>query len=389
MISKVAIVRCETYDESAVYDAVKAGIDSIGGLASIVRKGERILLKPNILAGAKPSDVVNTHPAVFKAMIDLLLEHEVRVAYGDSPAFEKPEAGLIKSGLKAVADGYGLTVSDFEKGRSLELKDPLLWGRFDVANADFESDGIISLPKMKTHMLTRITGAVKNQFGCVYGMNKSAFHMRFPNPVDFSKMLVDLDRLLNPRLYVMDAVWAMEGNGPRGGALVPMKCLIISRDPIAVDATFCRMVGLDPRFVPTVVWGYKSGRGTYLAAEIEYTLESHEGFVNRSFDVIRKPVDNGLLVGRLPKSIRNWFMRKPVIDPAMCVKCGLCVEACPVESKALSFKNDGTKCPPVYDYGLCIRCYCCQEVCPEKAINVAGPFSGPRRNISKNSRASS
>jgi uncharacterized protein (DUF362 family)/NAD-dependent dihydropyrimidine dehydrogenase PreA subunit len=372
MRSKVAIVRCETYDESAVYDALKAGIDSVGGLASVVRKGEKILLKPNVLAGARPEEVVNTHPSVFKAMIDLLLEYEVRVAYGDSPAFEKPETGLTRSGLKAVADGYGLVIGDFERGRSLELKDPLVCGRFEIANAVAESDGIISLSKMKTHMLTRITGAVKNQFGCVYGMNKSAFHVRLPNPVDFSKMLVDLDRLLKPRLYVMDAVLAMEGNGPRGGNPVPMNCLIVSTDPVAVDATFCRMVGLDPRFVPTVVWGHKSGRGTCLAEEIDYTLEPFEKFVNRSFDVVRRPVDNGLLVGRLPGFLRNLFVRKPVIDPEKCVKCGICVEACPVEGKALKFLNGDKKSPPEYDYDLCIRCYCCQEVCPEKAISVTG-----------------
>ena len=368
MKSKIAIVPCGTYQEDAVYDAVKAGIDSLGGLGAFVKKGERILLKPNILVGAKPADAVNTHPSVFKAMIELLLEFEVRVAYGDSPGFEKPEAGLARSGLKAVADSYGLTISDFEKGRTAELKDPLVCGKFDIANACFESDGIISLPKMKTHQLTRITGAVKNQFGCVFGMHKAAFHMKLPNPVEFSKMLVDLDTLLKPRLYVMDGVWAMEGNGPRGGDLAAMNCLIISADPVAVDAAFCRMIGLDPRFVPTIVWGKKSGRGTYLAEETEYTLESPARFVNRKFKVVRRPVDGNLFLSRLPPALRKRFVRRPFIVDDRCVKCGICVDACPVEGKALVFGKGGKEFPPEYDYDKCIRCYCCQEMCPEKAI---------------------
>lgn len=99
---------------------------------------------------------------------------------------------------------------------------------------------------MKTHEFQRVTGAVKNQFGCIPGKLKGEFHVKVPGPYEFAKMLVDLNLYINPRLYIMDGIFAMEGNGPRGGSPRKMDVLLFSRDPIALDATVCRLMNLDP-----------------------------------------------------------------------------------------------------------------------------------------------
>jgi uncharacterized protein (DUF362 family)/ferredoxin len=374
--SKVAVVRCESYDEEAVFAAVSRGISLIGGIGQFAKKGEKILLKPNILTGAKSEECVTTHPAVFGAIARILLEHGINVSYGDSPGFGKPADGLTKSGLTAVAEKLKLPLADFEKGREIEYPEGIAATKFDIANACLETDGIISLPKMKTHQLTRITGAIKNQFGCVYGLNKAAFHMRVPNQVQFSKMLIDLHHLLKMRLFIMDGVRAMEGNGPRNGTPVAMNCLIISADPIAVDATFCRMVDLDPEFVPTITYGNERGVGNYKTADIEYVGDDPALFGNPSYDVVRKPVRDTSAKRRVPPAIANIIFPRPVIDPALCVKCGVCVDSCPVEGKAVQFKDGNRKNPPEYTYNKCIRCYCCQELCPYKAISVKQPTLG-------------
>ena len=70
------------------------------------------------------------------------------------------------------------------------------------------------------------------------------------------------------------------------------------------------------------------------------------------------------------------FIRKPFIVKDVCQKCGICVEVCPLEEKALSFKNNDKTNPPLYDYNKCIRCYCCQEMCPYKAIKTKTPVIG-------------
>jgi uncharacterized protein (DUF362 family)/NAD-dependent dihydropyrimidine dehydrogenase PreA subunit len=375
--TKVAIVRCESYEEKTVYEAVKRGLGLIGGIGLFAKKGEKILLKVNNLAGDKPEAAVTTHPAILNAMIKILLEEGAVVSYGDSPGFEKPETGLRKSGFTAVAERFGqglVKQADFDNGKPVDFPEGIEWKRFDIANACLECDGMISLCKMKTHQLARITGAVKNQFGCVHGMHKASFHVKIPNPISFSKMLVDLNNLLKPRLFIMDGIMAMEGNGPRGGEPISMNCLIISKDPVAVDSTFCRMVGLDPLYVPTIKYGELTGLGTYRLDRIEYVGDPLESFVNMKFDVVRKPLAGGSLKSLIPKAIRNALYAKPVIDPAKCIRCGICVNACPVEGKALNFKagEGGRKNPPVYDYSKCIRCYCCQEMCPQKAITVKG-----------------
>ncbi|MFA6508675.1 MAG: DUF362 domain-containing protein [Treponemataceae bacterium] len=373
--SKVAIVRCDTYEENRVYEAVKRAVDLLGGIDSFAKKGERILLKPNILTGSKPEDAVTTHPAVFYAIVRLLTEAGVNVSYGDSPGFGKPSEALTKCGLTEVASRFGLKLADFEKGRAVEYPEGMIAKQFDIANACLEADGIISLPKMKTHQLTRITGAIKNQFGCVYGLNKAAFHMKVPNQVNFSKMLVDLNHVLKLRLFIMDGIVAMEGNGPRGGNPVAMNCVIVSSDPIAMDSTFCKLIDLDPEFIPTITYGSKTGLGNYKPEDVELVGDDIAQYIKPDFDVVRKPVINISGKRKFPHFIGDAIFPRPVIDTAICVKCGVCVSSCPVGEKALAFRN-GKKEAPAYNYRHCIRCYCCQEMCPYKAITVKKPFLG-------------
>jgi uncharacterized protein (DUF362 family)/Pyruvate/2-oxoacid:ferredoxin oxidoreductase delta subunit len=337
---------------------------------------EKILLKPNVLAGAKPEDQVTTHPSVLNGTIRYLQENGIAMLYGDSPGFEKPGPALTKAGLTQIANRYAVALGDFEKGKIIDFPQGHFCKKFTIANACFEADGIISLPKMKTHGLTRITGAVKNQFGCVAGLNKAGFHLKIPNARNFSKMLVDLNLYLKPRLYIMDGITAMEGNGPRGGDPVQMNCLIISTDPIAVDSTFCAMIDLNPKFIVTNVSGHAAKLGTYLCEEIEYVGDPLESFINKKFNIVRKPVENNIVASFVPRPIKNLIVSRPEIDRDKCIKCGICVNACPVEGKALNFKNNNKKYKPVYNYTKCIRCYCCQEVCPEKAISVTRPWLG-------------
>ena len=372
MIKKrVAIVRCESYDEDEVYKALKKGIDLLGGVNKFFKKGERILLKPNVLFGEDPKKASLTHPAVFNAMIRVLKDR-IKLVYGDSPGFGSSLASLKNSGMKKVADKYKIELGDFENGKNVDFPEGKICKKFLIANAFFNVDGVVNIPKMKTHNLTRISGAVKNQFGFVVGLNKAKCHARFPNSIAFSKMLVDLSLFLKTRLHVMDGIVAMEGNGPRAGNPISMNCLIISEDPVAVDATFLKMINFDPTMVPTCKYGGMYGLGTYNPKEIEYVGEDLEKFINKKFDIKKESLVNTTFLGFIPAFIRNWFASKPVIDSNKCVKCGICAKACPIGEKALCFQ-DKTK-PPVYNYNNCIRCFCCQEMCPHRAIDIIGPF---------------
>jgi len=371
--SKVIVIRCETYADDQVLKAIQAGFDLLGGISAFAKLGERIVMKPNILIGTDPDKGVTTHPAVFKAVGKLLKDTGASISYGDSPSFGKAEPNLRKSGLKEVGDRLGFILADFDSGKPVSHKDALLMKKFVIANGVLDCDGLVSLPKLKTHGLVRFTGAVKNQLGCVPGLLKSQYHAKLPDPYDFATMLVDLNTLIKPRLYIMDGIMAMEGNGPRSGKLKRLNVLLLSSDPIALDATACRIICLNPEIVPTSKTGEKAGLGTYHAENIELIGEAIESFVDASFEVNRAP-PMPRSAGRFRTFLKNRITDKPVIDKSKCTYCGTCVSMCPVQPHAVDWYKGDKSRPPRHNYGRCIRCYCCQETCPEGAIFIYSPL---------------
>ncbi|WP_228725138.1 DUF362 domain-containing protein [Caproicibacter fermentans] len=215
--SKVALVRCGDYDFGHVKEAVQKGIDLLGGPDGFVSAGEKILLKPNWLSADPPEKCVTTHPSVFKAAAEIFQKAGAELTYGDSPAFQNPEHAAKRSGIEAVAAELGIAPADFQSGREVFFSEGRQNKKFTIANGVLDSDGVVSLPKMKTHAFQRVTGAVKNQFGCIPGTRKGEFHVRIPDAAAFARMLIDLNSYIRPRLFIMDGILAMEGNGPRGG----------------------------------------------------------------------------------------------------------------------------------------------------------------------------
>ncbi len=373
--SRVALVRCGTYDPDAVYQAVRRGLDLIGGPDGLVRPGERIVLKPNVLYGASPDKAVTTHPSVFRAVGRLLQERGAQVTYGDSPSVGPAAGHMRRCGLAQAAEEAGIALADFDSGRAVSHRDGLLIKSFVVANGVLDADGLVNLPKLKAHPLTRLTGAVKNLFGCVPGLLKSQYHVTLTDPFDFAAMLVDLGTLVRPRFSVMDGIVAMEGNGPRSGVLRQLGVLLFSTDPVALDAVACRTINVDPGVMPTAEPGEKAGLGRYRADDIELAGEALEGLVCRDFDVIRAPQEH-LSRSRTKTFIKNRTCRRPDIDRARCTACGSCIRMCPVDPRAVDWGRGGEKKPPVYNYGRCIRCFCCQESCPEGAISSRSTLLG-------------
>ncbi|HEX2955324.1 MAG TPA: DUF362 domain-containing protein [Chitinispirillaceae bacterium] len=367
--SVVALVRCESYNPGDVNSAVERGFSLLGGVSQFLDKGKKkVLLKPNVLWGVDPKNCVTTHPSVFKAVASIFLSAGAQVWYGDSPAgITGVSSSLKKAGLSDVAQEMGVQQADFENGRSVTFNEGIAGKKLFIANAVFDCDTFVSLSKLKTHGLTRITGAIKNQYGCVPGMVKGEYHARFPDVYDFANLLADITRFVSPKLFIMDAVYAMEGNGPQSGT--PKKCglLLFSTDPVALDTVACRIVDLDPGFVPTIDSGVRAGLGTSDISAIDIVGEQIEQYICKDFDVVRRPPV------RIPRSrlfleIRNHFTARPAANASKCIRCGRCVEACPVDPKAVELPKNASR--PRYNYRRCIRCFCCQEVCPAKAIAV-------------------
>lgn len=375
----VVLVPVDRYDQALVDDAVRTGLSLLGGIERFVSPDEKILLKPNLLAKALPQRAITTHPTVFEAVAKLLVEKGYQhVSYGDSPGSPTvtPRKCAEGCGLAEPADRLGLTLADFEDGSTVTYPAGKVSHAMVLANGVQQADALINLCKMKTHALERITGAVKNMYGCILGINKGAGHVVYPNSEIFADYLIDINRLVKPRLAIMDGITAMEGNGPSSGTPIDMKMLLFSDDPVALDSVFAALVHLDPKLVPTCVSGQREGLGVMDLDSI--TVRTPNGdlsvsdavaqYGNASFDVFRGELKKSLLAKVTP--LLPMLQSRPKVDLNKCIACGICERACPVPEKAVHSGN-GQKAR--YDYKKCIKCYCCQEMCPAKAINVYRP----------------
>ena len=372
----VALIPLSTYEQTAVDAAVRQGIALLGGIGQFVKPEEKIVLKPNLLARALPQKAITTHPAVFGAVCRLLREEGYHhLSYGDSPGSPTttPDKAAEGAGIAEAAAKYRMEKADFATGSVVPFPEGRTAKSFYLCKGVQEADALINICKMKTHALERITGAVKNLYGCITGVNKATGHAAYPNSEVFADMLADLNLCIRPRLHIMDGVVAMEGNGPSSGTPVNMNVLLFSADPVALDAIFASLVHLDPAAVPTCVSGAKVGLGVMDEASIEIVTpdgsltltQAREKYGKADFDVFRGVMKKGLLFKVMP--LLPFLQHRPKADMKKCIACGICEESCPVPEKAVrSGKGQKAK----YDYKKCIRCYCCQEMCPVKAIEV-------------------
>ena len=376
-MSKVAVIKCENYDLEEVKSSIQKAIDLIGGIDLFVKENDKVLLKPNFLAAETAERSVTTHPVVFEAVVSILQEKTKNISYGDSPGIGKGSSVALKSGIDEIANKLNVKYADFEEPVGVTYDDGVQEKSFTIAKPIQEADVIISLPKLKSHALTTMTGAVKNQFGCIPGFRKAEYHLKLPDFEDFSTMLLDLNKLVNPKLYIMDGILAMEGNGPRNGNPRKVNALIVSNDAVALDYVASQIISFDYNSIPTLKMGFKHGFSN--KEEIEVVGDGIESVKVTDFKKPHKGIGIGRSLMKLSKFpiIKRLFatiIPKPVIEKNKCVKCGVCVKVCPVTPLALNFDKKGKDYPPEYYYKHCISCYCCQELCPHKAIVLKRKF---------------
>ncbi|MGI5924492.1 MAG: DUF362 domain-containing protein [Lentisphaeria bacterium] len=371
----VSIIPLDSYDDPAlVLAALREGLRPFGGMAGIVQPGQRVLLKPNLVAPSKPQLAVTTHPEILRAVIRLVKEAGGIVGVGDGPGVGDTRSAAKGSGLLDVIKDEGAELRDFSDTHTFYNEHNRLAKRIDLTSHLLDSDVLITLPKLKTHAQMAYTGALKNQFGLIPGSAKGQFHFRFQNRDHLADLMVDINRTAKPALAVMDAVIGMEGPGPSGGTPRKIGALVVGTDLTAVDVVCCALIGLSSHSVPITNAARRADYGVCDLERITIHGAGIESMRVPDFDLVRAP-SNIMRILPLPRFLLRWLRRqiapKPVIISDRCIHCGRCRDGCPVAPSAIN-----PMLPPKQSLNdrSCIRCYCCHEFCPVKAIDLKRSF---------------
>ena len=355
---RVVVGHCQSYESSEMRDALEAVLEPLGGMAAFVAPGQNVLIKPNMLTNRSPDQGVTTHPEVVRAIIHAVRDAGGNPSVGDSPASAvKIDRVMEDSGFVKLCRDENVPLIRFESTGSREIhRDGF---SFNIAEAVLDADVVINVPKVKTHVLTTFTAAVKNTYGTIPGYQKAMLHKRYTKTADFGRLVHAIHTAVAPALHIADGIVGMEGAGPSGGSVVKMNFLAAAQSGTALDLALCDLLEIAPKAVP------------YLPPNIP---------LNTDFLLVDQML-NGIPVEKRKIELPNTFGARMIprwvasvvepfvwIRPAIddnCIKCGRCVKACPAEALSIA-DNEKPQLTPK----SCIGCCCCHEVCPVKAIHM-------------------
>jgi uncharacterized protein (DUF362 family) len=306
---RVSIVRA--YGD--VERAVRQAIDHVGGIRAYVRKGDRVILKPNLAYPYPPP--ATTDPRVVQAVARLCMEAgAAEVGIGDSTSYTlKAGYGTSRytnqdvihlTGMDAAAEASGAKVRDFDRERWVKVAIPggIVLKKAEIAAAMLESDVVIDIPAMKTHFETLVTLGIKNYHGILSDSWKIQYHKD-----EINQKLVDLHKAVKTHLTVMDGLLGMEGLGPRLGPAVTMDLILASSDVVALDAIASEVMGIRADEVETTRLAHAQGVGCGDPRLIEVAGEPLEA--------VRRPF------ARPDLRISGLFPGITVLEGGPCVHC--------------------------------------------------------------------
>lgn len=364
----VGIVKCISYNTDEVYNAVQKAI-SVCPFPDV--KGKSVLVKPNILSDADPSQCITTNPEVVRSVIRVLKEKGASTIYcGDSPGLHSSSFEGKKCGINQICREEGAIWCNFAKDpvsvRVENTNQTVLMAGI-LKNTDY----VISVCKFKTHQLMYSTGAVKNLFGVIPGLNKSQCHVKNPSRESFAKFIVGVHQTVKPAFCVMDAVIGMEGPGPANGYPRAVNCILASDNCFAMDIAQATIMGYSPDDIPIL---NEAKRQSLLPQKISYPLLNPETLVIKDFKRVKIAKKThffkSLILPFFTRGLAKKQQQKetpPSFVKDRCIKCKRCVNICP--AKALTLTS-GTDSHIEIDTSKCIRCYCCHEMCPADAIEI-------------------
>jgi len=376
-MSLVSIRKTEDYRQETVDASLALHFEALG-VEKDLRPGMKVTLKPNLLTARRPEQTVTTHPTVLLSVVKWLRAREIEdITVADSPGGPYVAANLRTvynvSGLRALE---GLAKLNYDTGwQEITCPEGFKNRSFNIINPLADADYIINMAKLKTHSMTMLSAGIKNLFGAIPGLQKPEFHYRYPDLRDFSNMLLEVAGTVAPNVTVIDAVEAMEGNGPNGGDTRYMGLTFASRDMYAQDYIAAKLMGLDTESVAMLKLAIE--KGLFSPDDIELAGDEASACetpfkLPDSATLDFMTFVPGLLRGPAFKGLTRFLKPLPLLEREKCIGCGKCAESCPPQ--IITIKNGKAKLPAKG----CISCFCCQEMCPVHAIKVRRKLRGTK-----------
>ncbi|MCF6178347.1 MAG: DUF362 domain-containing protein [Geopsychrobacter sp.] len=360
--NRVGLQALTDYAPEKTRSALELLLAPLGGMGRFVKPGQRVLLKPNLLAGKSADQAVTTHPEIVRAVAQMVQDAGGSVTLGDSPGIGGAASVARKCGIMTVVEELGIQFNPFDDAVKIHPQGRT-FQELEVARALLEADVVINLPKLKTHQMMGLTCAVKNMFGAIVGLRKPRLHLQAgSDKALFALMLLELCEQLQPALTIVDAVVGMEGDGPGSGDTVQIGVLIAGENPLSVDRIAAEIVGMHPQQIWTLKLALQTKREGAKLETIEIVGESVAALKIDGFKMARQTDINGRMPGFMQRLLKQALTARPVPDHALCTRCAICVKHCP--PAVMSISQQQLK----IDYKSCIRCFCCQELCPQGAL---------------------
>ena len=367
-MAKVIIKDCTAYRIDILKKQIEAGVELLGGWDRFVSAGMKVLLKVNLIGPKTPDTASITHPEFVRVLTQILKKRGCIVWIGDSSggaiAGIAPTArGFLVSGLEKVAHEEGAVIKNFDREGVIEVTPSSGYlDKMYLAKPMFEADFVINLPKLKTHSAGIYTGAFKNLFGCIPGLRKAEYHRLAPNSKELGLMIADIHRNVNVGLHMMDAVTAMQGEGPTAGEVYHAGKILLSTDPLALDVVGAAMLGMKIEEVPILMSAKEKEIGESALNKIEISGDYDSPPNLPGFKLPKKFRSTKQGNHKVLVRLIDLLKTRPRVNHKLCKNCNMCVESCPVQ--AIN-KNDKK-----IDYSFCIECMCCHELCMYKAVEL-------------------
>ncbi len=301
-MSKVSLIKADSYEVSALRTSIEKLLEPLGGITAFVKEGDRVLLKPNLLTGSRPTKECITRKEIVYCVAQLVMKAGGKPFLGDSPAFGSARGVAKANGYLPLCEELGLPIIEFH-GQRYEVENDN-FNHLRLSKEAMNADVVINLPKVKSHMQLTMTLAVKNLFGCVPGKMKAWWHLEAGKDVNrFGEMIVETAKAISPDLTIIDGIIGHEGNGPSGGEPRKLGILGASADVFALDRAVIEIVNVDPDLVPTLAAQKRLGLFPELS-DLEFPLCQPSELVMSDWKLpaVLMPIDFGL-----PRVLRSTF----------------------------------------------------------------------------------